>query len=122
MTNLTPFDQACPPRPLEQQSESYAENLHQSLENEISTQEGTAQFLDTTYPTNAMLTAARGIFDRLTRGNASQASSVYRFNSQFGGGKTHTLIALSAMALHPKAAETSSSAFKDIAVPKGFWS
>ena len=116
MPNLVPFDQACPPRPLEQQSESYAENLHHSLENEISTREGAAQFLETTYPTEAMLAAANGIFDRLTRGNASQAPSVYRFNSQFGGGKTHTLIALAALALHPQAAGLSMSAFQDISV------
>lgn len=119
MPNLTPFNQACPPRPLEQQSESYAENLHQSLENEISTSNGAAQFLEATYPTDAMLEAAQGIFDRLTRGNASPASSVYRFNSQFGGGKTHTLIALAAMALHPQAAGMSASAFQGIGVPQG---
>ncbi len=119
MSNLIPFNQACPPRPLEQQSESYAENLHHSLENEISTPEGAAQFLETTYPTKAMLAAANGIFDRLTRGNASPESSIYRFNSQFGGGKTHTLIALAAMALHPIAAEMSESAFRNISVPQG---
>lgn len=119
MSNLIPFDQACPPRPLEQQSESYAENLHHSLENEISTPEGAAQFLEATYPTEAMLSAADTIFDRLDRGNASQSSSIYRFNSQFGGGKTHTLIALAAMALHPQAAEMSTSAFRDISVPQG---
>ena len=119
MSNLIPFDQACPPRPLEQQSESYAENLHHSLENEISTLEGAAQFLETTYPTEAMLSAANMIFDRLDRGNASQSSSVFRFNSQFGGGKTHTLIALAAMALHPQAAGMSTSAFRDISVPHG---
>ena len=119
MPNLIPFDQACPPRPLEQQSESYAENLHQSLENEISTPEGAAQFLETTYPTEAMLSTAKRIFDRVTRGNVSLEPSVYRFNSQFGGGKTHTLIALSAMALHPQAAEMGTSAFKDITVPQG---
>ena len=119
MTKLIPFDQACPPRPLEQQSESYAENLHHSLENEISTPAGAAQFLETTYPTEAMLSAANMIFDRLDRGNASQSSSVFRFNSQFGGGKTHTLIALAAMALHPQAAGMSISAFRDISVPHG---
>ncbi len=119
MSNLIPFDQACPPRPLEQQSESYAENLHHSLENEISTPEGAAQFLEATYPTEAMLDAAGTIFDRLNRGNASQSSSVYRFNSQFGGGKTHTLIALAAMAQHPQAAGMSTSEFRDINVPDG---
>ena len=119
MSNLMPFDQACLPRPLEQQSESYAENLHHSLENEISTPDGAAQFLETTYPTETMLGGATEIFDRLTRGNSSQALSIYRFNSQFGGGKTHTLIALAAMALHPQAAEMSASAFKDIFVPHG---
>ena len=94
MTTLMPFDQVCVPRPLEQQSESYAENLHQSLENEISTPEGAVQFLETTYPTDTMLSSAADIFDRLTRGNASLKSSIYRFNSQFGGGKnplTHSV-------------------------------
>ena len=119
MSNLMPFDQACLPRPPEQQSESYAENLHHSLENEISTPEGAAQFLETTYPTEAMLRGATEIFDRLTRGNASPSLSIYRFNSQFGGGKTHTLIALAAMALHPQAAGMSESAFRAISVPHG---
>ena len=119
MTTLMPFDQVCLPRPLEQQSESYAENLHQSLENEISTPEGAVQFLETTYPTDTMLSSAADIFDRLTRGNASLKSSIYRFNSQFGGGKTHSLIALAAMALHPQAVKMSSSAFKGIGVPHG---
>ena len=119
MSKLIPFDQACLPRPLEQQSESYAENLHHSLENEISTPEGALQFLETTYPTETMLGAADGIFDRLTRGNASLTSSIYRFNSQFGGGKTHTLIALAAMALHPKAVGEGMSAFSEIGVPPG---
>ena len=119
MTTLMPFDQVCVPRPLEQQSESYAENLHQSLENEISTPEGAVQFLETTYPTDTMLSSAADIFDRLTRGNASLKSSIYRFNSQFGGGKTHSLIALAALALHPKAVQKSESAFKDISVPHG---
>lgn len=89
------------------------------MANEISTPDGAAEFLEATYPTEAMLSAADMIFDRLDRGNASQSSSVFRFNSQFGGGKTHTLIALAAMALHPQAARMSTSAFRDISVPHG---
>ena len=116
MPALIPFDIACPSREIAQQAESYAENLHRSLEHEIATLEGATQFLETTYPTQAMLSVTRDIFDRLSHGNHSSAPSVYRFNSPFGGGKTHTLITLAAMSKHPQAA-ASSSAFQNIEIP-----
>ena len=42
----------------------------------------------------------RGIFSRLRQGDASNEPSVYRLGSSFGGGKTHTLIALAGAARH----------------------
>ena len=42
----------------------------------------------------------RGIFSRLKQGDASNEPSVYRLGSSFGGGKTHTLIALAGAARH----------------------
>ena len=44
----------------------------------------------------------RGIFRRLKHGAASNEASVYRLGSGFGGGKTHTLIALAGAALSPE--------------------
>ena len=35
-----------------------------------------------------------GIFDRLKHGRAANQTAIIRFNSMFGDGKTHTLIAL----------------------------
>ena len=48
-----------------------------------------------------MKTACRMVFDRLHNGDASEQPAVYRFNSRYGGGKTHTLITLAAACLHP---------------------
>ena len=98
---LTPVFQACKPRPAELTNDSYAADLHSALEKELKTPESTRDFFKGTYQTDAMRTACRMIFDRLHNGNASEQPSIYRFNSRFGGGKTHTLIALAGACLHP---------------------
>ena len=98
---LTPVFQACTPRPAELTNDSYAADLHAALEKELKTPDSTREFFTGTYQTDAMRTACRMIFDRLHNGNASEQPSIYRFNSRFGGGKTHTLIALAGASLHP---------------------
>lgn len=99
--SLVPLFTACEPRPAEFTSENYAADLHRALGNEIATPAAARDFFGGTYPTPAMQTACRMIFDRLRNGGG-QRPGVYRFNSRFGGGKTHTLIALAAMARHPQ--------------------
>ena len=49
-----------------------------------------------------MRTACRMIFDRFCNGDSSNQPSVYRFNSRFGGGKPHNLIALAGASLYPQ--------------------
>ena len=117
MTTLKPFDRACPLNDEFIVSERYAENLHRALVNEISTEAGAHDFLRTTYPTKSMLEAARLIFDRLNTGQTSNSPGIYRFHSQYGGGKTHTLIALAAMAKYPRAVRETD--FANISLPKG---
>ena len=68
----------------------------------MSTSESAGQFFQSTYPTNGMRDISRGIFSRLKQGVASNEPSVYRLGSSFGGGKTHTLIALAGAARHPQ--------------------
>ena len=116
MSHLISFDEACPPNDETIVSERYAENLHRALAHEIATESGAHDFLRTTYPTATMLVAARSVFDRLTNGATANAQGTYRFNSQYGGGKTHTLIALAAMALHPSSAL--GTEFSSIRVPE----
>ena len=99
--NLTPVFQACPPRPPELTGSSYAADLHLAIRNEIATPQGALDFFRGTYPAPAMKTACRMVFDRLHSGEASEQPAVYRFNSRYGGGKTHTLITLAAACLHP---------------------
>ncbi len=117
MSNFIPFDQACLPNDQIIVSERYAENLHRALANEISNESGAYEFLRTTYPTETMLRAASLIFERLAKGQAADSPGTYRFNSQYGGGKTHTLITLAAMALFPGAAL--GTEFSSIRVPEG---
>ena len=83
------------------EAEDYAANLDRAMTGEIAAPEGAAEFFAATYPTQAMQSACRMVFDRLHHGSASGAPSVYRFTSVYGGGKTHTLIALAAGAKHP---------------------
>ena len=100
-TNLMPVFQACPPRSSELTNDSYAADLQQALRKEIATQDAALEFFHGTYPTNAMITACGMVFDRLHNGESSGQPTVYRFNSRYGGGKTHTLITLAAACLHP---------------------
>ena len=98
---LTPALQACPPRPELGDAQEYAANLDKALADEIATESGAADFFAATYPTRAMKDACRMAFDRLKNGAAGGQPGVYRFSSVYGGGKTHTLIALAAAARHP---------------------
>lgn len=98
---LTPVLHACPPRENITEAEDYAANLDKAMSGEIATPSGAAEFFAATYPTQAMRDACRMVFDRLRHGAASGAPSIYRFTSVYGGGKTHTLIALAAGAKHP---------------------
>ena len=98
--NLTPVFRACPPRHPELTGSSYAADLHRAIRNEVATSQGALEFFRGTYPAPAMKTACRMVFDRLHNGDASEQPAVYRFNSRYGGGKTHTLIMLAAACLH----------------------
>ena len=92
---------ACKLRSEESTRDNYAADLQRALQGEISTPELARQFFQSTYPTNGMKDICRGIFSRLKQGGASNEPSVYRLGSGFGGGKTHTLIALAGAARHP---------------------
>ena len=102
MPDLLPILEACEPRPPDQTSQHYAADLHRALSREIGAETAAADFFAATYATAAMRRVAAGVFDRLRRGGGSDAPAVIRFNSAFGGGKTHTLIALAAAAKHPR--------------------
>ena len=102
MPDLLPILEACEPRPPDQTSQHYAADLHRALSREIGAETDAADFFAATYATAAMRRVAAGVFDRLQRGGDSDAPAVIRFNSAFGGGKTHTLIALAAAAKHPR--------------------
>lgn len=93
---------ACKLRSEESTGDNYAADLQRSLVGELSTSDLARQFFQSTYPTNGMKDICRGIFSRLTQGHASNEPSVYRLGSGFGGGKTHTLIALAGAALYPQ--------------------
>ena len=93
---------ACQLRSEESTRDNYAADLQRSLKREVSTPELAHQFFQSTYPTNGMKDICRGIFRRLKQGDASNEPSVYRLGSGFGGGKTHTLIALAGAARHPQ--------------------
>ena len=91
---------ACAPRSASSANENYAADLHGALRNELGSIESARQFFQSTYPTNGLSEICRTIFSRLTLGNESNESSLYRIDSSFGGGKTHTLIALAGLAKH----------------------
>ena len=101
MSTLLPLRKSCITRPLEQTSEDYAADLHKALQGEIGNAASAADFFAGTHTTPAMRRVATGIFDRLKHGSAANQPAIIRFNSMFGGGKTHTLIALAAVAKHP---------------------
>ena len=92
---------ACQLRSEESTRDNYAADLQRSLQGELSTLELARQFFQSTYPTNGMKDICRAIFNRLKDGDASNEPSVYRLGSGFGGGKTHTLIALAGAARYP---------------------
>lgn len=100
--SLTPVFQACKPRPTDLTNSSYAADLHRAIREELEDQEAALAFFQGTYPTQAMRTACRMVFDRLHNGRSSEQPAVYRFNSRYGGGKTHTLIALAMACLYPE--------------------
>ena len=93
---------ACQLRSEESTRDNYAADLQRSLQRELSTSESARQFFQSTYPTSGMRDICRGIFSRLKQGDASNEPSVYRLGSSFGGGKTHTLIALAGAVRHPQ--------------------
>ena len=90
--SLTPVFQACHPRPPDLTNDSYAADLHRAIRNEIAAPESALEFFQGTYSTHTMRTACRMVFDRLHNGTDAERPAVYRFNSRYGGGKTHTLI------------------------------
>ena len=92
---------ACQVRSEESTRDNYAADLQRALRDELSTPDSTRQFFQSTYPTRGMRDICRGIFERLANGDESNEPSVYRLGSAFGGGKTHTLIALAGAARHP---------------------
>ena len=96
------FFNACQLRSEESTRDNYAADLQRSLQGELSTPELARQFFQSTYPTNGMKDICRSIFNRLQHGDASNEPSVYRMGSGFGGGKTHTLIALAGAARYPQ--------------------
>ena len=112
---LAPALQACPPRPELGDAQEYAANLDKALADEIASESGAADFFAATYPTRAMQDACRMAFDRLKNGAAGGQPGVYRFSSVYGGGKTHTLIALAAAARHPNLIR--SAAAQDLVPP-----
>ena len=93
---------ACQLRSEESTRDNYAADLQRSLRGEISTSDFARQFFQSTFPTSGMKEICRGIFRRLKQGDASNEPSVYRLGSGFGGGKTHTLIALAGAARYPR--------------------
>ena len=93
---------ACQLRSEESTRDNYAADLQRSLQGELSSVELARQFFQSTYPTNGMKDICRAIFNRLKNGDASNEPSVYRLGSGFGGGKTHTLIALAGAARYPQ--------------------
>ena len=102
MPHLKPLFATAEPRPANQTGEAYAANLSQALRQEVHTAAGAHAFLEGTYPTEAMRTVCRQVMGRLSLGAEAHSPGVYTFHAGFGGGKTHTGIALAAMARHPR--------------------
>ncbi len=102
-TNLERFTllKACQLRLEESTMDNYAADLQRSLEQELASLDSAREFFRSTHPAKSMKDICRRIFRRLTLGDASNEPSVYRLGSSFGGGKTHTLIALAGAAVHP---------------------
>ena len=101
MINLTPLLEACPPRPISQAGDQYAADLIRGLEEELATAENAADFVETTHLTKANANFLRMAIDRVALGRESTSPSVYQLYSRYGGGKTHSLLLLAAVAKYP---------------------
>ena len=99
---LKPLLESCTLRPIELTSDDYAADLSRALNGEIGDVGSATDFFAGTHATRAMRRVAIGIFERLKNGSTANQPAIIRFNSMFGGGKTHTLIALAAAARHPQ--------------------
>ena len=93
---------ACALRPKESARANYAADLHAALRNEIAEPEDAREFFQITHATDSLRSICRSVFRRFSEGDDSDEPSIYRLSTGFGGGKTHTLIALAAAALHPQ--------------------
>ena len=82
---LIPMFQACRPRPPQLTNSNYATDLKRALREEITTPESAQEFFQGTYPTEAMRTLCRMIFDRLHNGVSSEQTPVYRFSTPVTG-------------------------------------
>ena len=102
-TYIKPLFETAIPRPPEQTNDAYAANLSHALREIVNTPQGAHDFLMSTHVTPSMRNTCNAIMDRIANGNTANRSAVYTFDSGFGGGKTHTAIALGAMARHPEA-------------------
>ena len=75
----------------------FAANFGQLIKNEAPAVYGKpALFFQNTHPTAALKRICASVFGRLA--NASEAGAVLRLSTGFGGGKTHTLMALGHLA------------------------
>lgn len=107
---MRPLYQACDPRPEVLQGELREELFAARLKDVL---DGTADpvyqdptvFFANTYPTEGLRTLLREALGRLT-GRYPTANAVVRLETPFGGGKTHSLIALYHAARGSKAAAT----------------
>ena len=101
-TPSTSIFDACQLRSEDSANENYAADLHRALSNELATVPVAGEFFQSTYVTAGIATICRGIFRRLSGGDASNEPSIYRLGASFGGGKTHTLITLAGAARYPQ--------------------
>lgn len=93
--------EACQLQPKETTRDNYAADLQKSLRGELSSVSSAEQFFQSTFPAGGMRDVCGRIFNRLSVGDASNEPSVYRLGTAFGGGKTHTLIALAGASQFP---------------------
>src|SRR5688572_12144239 len=62
-------------------------------------------FFANTYPTDGLKALLSNVFMRLS-GQGGEASAIFRLDTQYGGGKTHALIALAHIAAGAERVET----------------
>ncbi len=94
--------EVCQLRNEEMTQDNYAADMQRALQCELASPDDAEGFFQSTFPTSGMREICRRVFRRLRQGDASNEPSVYRLGSGFGGGKTHTLIALAGAAKHPQ--------------------